>query len=73
MAVATGSTKTGFGQKTRGKEEFFGLFHHCVLSSDDPDVKHGKPAPDCFLVAAKRFEDNPPPDKVQVNTGGASL
>ena len=37
----------------------FYYFQHEVFSSEDPDVKHGKPAPDCFLVAASRFP-NPP-------------
>ncbi|XP_005108965.1 pseudouridine-5'-phosphatase [Aplysia californica] len=66
IALASGSDGWGFKRKTAGHKELFALFHHTVLSSDDPDVKHGKPAPDCFLVAAKRFGDDPNPAEILV-------
>ena len=59
IAVATGSDKQGYDLKTSSHTELFKLFSHIVLSSEDPDVKHGKPAPDCFNVASDRFSSKP--------------
>ncbi|KAL8600689.1 hypothetical protein ACOMHN_006755 [Nucella lapillus] len=66
MALASGSDHENFALKTQSHQDLFGLFLHAVLSSSDPEVKHGKPAPDCFLVAAARFADSPKPENVLV-------
>lgn len=66
IALASGSDNWGFTRKTAAHKELFSLFHHTVLSSDDPDVKQGKPSPDCFIVAAKRFDDSPQHNKILV-------
>ncbi|CAH9110391.1 unnamed protein product [Cuscuta europaea] len=55
MSVATGSHKRHFQLKTEQYDELFSLMHHIVVG-DDPEVKQGKPSPDIFLTAAKRFE-----------------
>lgn len=65
MAIATGSDQWGYDLKIVNHKEIFSAFHHVVLSSNDPEVRQSKPAPDCFIVAAQRFEDTPSPEKVR--------
>ncbi|KAL4654656.1 hypothetical protein ACB092_01G396100 [Castanea dentata] len=58
ICLATGSHRRHFELKTQRHGELFSLMHHVVLG-DDPEVKQGKPSPDIFLAASKRFEGGP--------------
>ena len=66
VAIATSSRKVNSRLKMEGHRELFGLFNHKVYGSDDPEVTRGKPNPDIFLVAAKRFPDAPSPENCLV-------
>lgn len=66
IALATSSSKENFELKTQKWTDVFNSFDHKVLGGSDPDVVQGKPAPDIFLVAARRFPDNPDPSKCLV-------
>ncbi|KAM3335999.1 hypothetical protein ACQJBY_030144 [Aegilops geniculata] len=65
ICVATGSHKRHFALKTQNHQEMFALMHHVVMG-DDPEVKAGKPSPDIFLAAMRRFEGNVEPSKCLV-------
>lgn len=65
MAVATGSHKRHFALKTQKHGEVFSIMHHVVMG-DDPEVKKGKPSPDVFLAAARRFESTVDPSNILV-------
>lgn len=65
ICLATSSSKQSVELKTAHHRELFKFFHYMVMGSTDPDVKVGKPAPDIFLVAAKRFPDKPLPEHVR--------
>lgn len=68
IAVGTSSSIHYFKAKTTLHREWFELFD-TVVTADDPEVGAAKPAPDIFLVAARRlgvepkdclvFEDSP--------------
>ena len=70
MALATGSANPDFLVKISKRKELFSLCLHAVCS-DDSEVKNGKPAPDIYLIAAKRFPI--PPDSSQNVCIGKSM
>lgn len=65
LAIATSSVQEGFDIKMSNHQDFLKLFSHYVLT-EDPEVKQGKPSPDIFLVACKRFKDKPKPEECLV-------
>lgn len=68
IALATSGCIESHGIKTERHKELFNLFIHLVSGSSDDAVKHGKPAPDIFLICAERFKDKPSPSKVIAET-----
>lgn len=68
MAIATSSHNENFQLKTAHHRAWLQRFS-LIVKGDDPALKHGKPAPDIFLLAAQRmavapqnclvFEDSP--------------
>ncbi|HYK89171.1 MAG TPA: HAD-IA family hydrolase [Acidobacteriota bacterium] len=58
QAVASSSDRHHFELKTSRHKKWLEIFQ-CFVVGADPDVKHGKPAPDVFLVAAQRLGAEP--------------
>ena len=58
QAVATSSTRETFAVKTKKHQSWFSLFD-TIVTSNDPEVLHAKPAPDIFLIAAQRLQKEP--------------
>jgi pseudouridine-5'-monophosphatase len=58
QAVATSSDRHNFDLKITRHKDWFSIFK-CLVMGDDPEIEHGKPAPDIFLLAAKRLHASP--------------
>ena len=53
--------------KRAGHESLFDKFEFIVCCSSDPEVKNGKPHPDAFDVARRRFQPIPEVKGLHVN------
>ena len=56
IAVATSSDKISFNLKITNHKELFSKFDH-IVNGCDVEIKKGKPAPDIYLLASKRFKE----------------
>ncbi|MFL2738908.1 MAG: HAD family hydrolase [Deltaproteobacteria bacterium] len=54
QAIATSSSSPIFEAKYEKHKKWFSQFEQ-IIRGDDPQLKEGKPAPDIFLLAAKRI------------------
>ena len=79
QAIATSSDRAFFDVKSQQHRGWFENVFALVVTSDDPSVKKGKPAPDIFLSAANKlkatpnqclvFEDSPAGVQAAINAG----
>ncbi len=58
QAIATSSSSPMFEAKFEKHKKWFSQFAQ-IVRGDDPELKEGKPAPDIFLLAAKRLRVDP--------------
>lgn len=65
IGLATSSSKETYDIKTSKHQDLFDLFPYKTWGSSDPEVERGKPYPDIFFAAARKFPDTPSPDKVR--------
>jgi len=58
QAVATSAERCHLELKISRHHDWYALFN-CIVTGDDPEVRQGKPAPDIFLLAARRMQADP--------------
>ncbi len=58
QAIASSSSRHHFELKTVNHQQWLQMFDLTTLG-DDPEIESGKPAPDIFLLAAKRLNASP--------------
>lgn len=58
QAIASSSSRHHFEMKTANHQQWLKLLEATTLG-DDSEISRGKPAPDIFLLAAKRLNANP--------------
>ena len=58
QAIATSSSSPIYDAKYKKHKKWFSQFTQ-IVRGDDPELKQGKPAPDIFLLAAKRLGFEP--------------
>ena len=58
QAIASSSSRHHFEMKTLNHRQWLKIFEMTTLG-DDSEIERGKPAPDIFLLAAKRLTANP--------------
>lgn len=58
QAIASSSSQHHFQLKTANHQQWLGVLQTITLG-DDPEIEQGKPAPDIFLLAAKRLNAAP--------------
>uniref|UniRef100_A0A5S6Q9W5 pseudouridine 5'-phosphatase n=1 Tax=Trichuris muris TaxID=70415 RepID=A0A5S6Q9W5_TRIMR len=60
MALCTASKRKYFQLKTSMHENVYKMFNHIVCIPEEPEIKHGKPDPECYLLCASCFPDPAP-------------
>ena len=58
QAIATSSAAPRFGKKMSRHQDWLQLFD-CIVTGDDAEIQQGKPAPDIFLITARRLRVSP--------------